>query len=112
MFNNHASLVLQSPVLWISAEVAGGANTAIGWDTTAPSAVGSATAQALTVASETTAPAGVSFSAPTTKASGLAMGDNLAAQNVKAYWVRRTATNSAAVNNDGVTVQVAGDTAA
>ena len=30
VFNNHASLVLQSPVLWISAEVAGGANTAIG----------------------------------------------------------------------------------
>ena len=53
----------------------------------------------MTVANETTAPAGVSFSAPTTKASGLAMGANLAAQNVKAYWVRRTATNSAAVNN-------------
>jgi hypothetical protein len=29
---------------------------------------------------------------------------------VKAFWLRRTATNSAALSNDGVTVGVTGDT--
>lgn len=110
-YNAHATLSLLSPVAWISGEVAGGASTAIGIDTTAASAVGAATQQALIIASKTTAPAGVSFSAPTTKGTGLAVG-TLAAGNVKAIWVRRTAANTVAVDSDGVTVRVEGDTAA
>lgn len=109
--NNHATLTLQNPVIYISAEVAGGASTAIGVDTTAASALASATAQALTIANKNTAPAGVTFSAPTTKAAGLALG-SIAPGQVKAFWIRRTAANTTAVNNDGVTVTVAGDTLA
>lgn len=109
--NNHATLSLLNPVIYISAEVAGGASTAIGVDTTAASAVGSATAQALQIANKNTAPAGVTFSAPTTKATGLALG-NIPPGQVKAFWIRRTAANTTAVNNDGVTVTVAGDTTA
>lgn len=109
--NNHGSLTWQSPVVWLSSEVAGGANAAIAIDGTAASAANSASAQAETVADESTAPSGESFSSPTTKGTGLALG-NLVAGNVRAIWVRRTATNSAAQNADGVTIRVEGDTAA
>lgn len=110
--NNHATLTLIAPVAWLAAEVAGGANAAIAIDNIAASAVGSAAAQAAQIANETTAPTGVgAFSSPTTKAAGLALGD-IGPGQVRAIWVRRTATNSAAINNDGVTIQVTGDTTA
>ena len=109
--NNHGSLTLLSPKLWIASEVAGGANISLGVDTIAASVVGSSSAQALLIANENTAPSGVSFSSPTTKSAGLSLGDIPAGQ-CKAFWFKRTATNSAALNNDGVTVQVEGDTTA
>jgi len=109
--NNHGSLTLTDPKLWISSEVAGGTSIAIGIDTTAASAVGNSSAQALTIANETTAPAGVSFSSPTSKGAGLSLG-NIPNGQVKAFWVRRTAANSAALNADGVGVTCEGDTAA
>lgn len=111
LHNAHGSLTLLSPKLWIASEVSGGANIAIGVDTTAASVVGSSSAQGLTIANENAAPVGVSFSSPTSKGAGLSLGDIPAGQ-VKAFWFRRTATNSAALNNDGVTVQVEGDTTA
>jgi hypothetical protein len=109
--NSHATLTAQNLVVYLSAEVGGGAVTAIGVDPTAASAVGSASAQALTIANEDTAPAGVAFSAPTTSGTGLALG-SLAPGQVKAFWVRRTAANTAAVNNDGVTIGLYCETAA
>ncbi len=107
--NNNAANDYQSVVAYLSAEVAGGANIAIGVDTTAASAIGSATAQALTIASTTTAPAGVTFSSPTTAGTGISVG-TIPVGYCKAIWVRRTATNSAALSNDGVTIAVSGDT--
>lgn len=47
-----------------------------------------------TVANESTAPAGVSFSAPSTADSGLALGSIPAGQH-KAIWLRRTITAGA-----------------
>lgn len=111
IYNSHGTLTWQSPVVWISAEVGSGANAAIGIDTTAASANNSASAQAIEVANESTAPGGVSFSSPTTKGTGLALGD-LDAGECRAIWIRRTATNSAAVDSDGVTITAEGDTAA
>ena len=112
VLNNHASLALQNAVIYLSAEVASGASIAIATDNIAISAKGSASAQAAQVATQTTAPTGVgTFSSPTTKAAGLALG-TIPAGSVKAVWVRRTAGNTAAVNADGVTFAVAGDTAA
>ena len=107
--NSNATNALQNAVAYLSAEVAGGASIAIGADTTAASALGSATAQALTVANETTAPAGVSFSAPTTAGAGISLG-SIPAGSVKAFWIRRTAANTAALSGDGVTIAVSGDT--
>lgn len=88
----------------LQADVAGGAAIAIGLDPTAASAVGAATAQAVTVANEDTAPAGVTFGT-----ADLAVG-TLAAGQVKAFWVRRTITaGQAAVTGDGFTVRIAGE---
>jgi hypothetical protein len=109
IYNSNAANAYQNAVMYLSAEVAGGASIAIGVDTTAASALGSATAQALTIANETTAPAGVTFSAPTTAAGGISLG-SIPVGNVRAVWVRRTAANTAALSGDGVTLAVSGDT--
>lgn len=109
--NSNAANAYQNAVMYLSAEVAGGATVAIGVDTTAASAVGSATAQALTIANETTAPAGVTFSSPTTLGTGIALG-TIPSGNVRAVWIRRTAANTAALSGDGVTLALSGDTGA
>jgi hypothetical protein len=108
--NSNANNALQNAVAYLSAEVAGGASIAIAADNIAPSALASASAQAAAIANETTAPTGVgAFSSPTTAAAGIALG-NIGAGQVKAIWIRRTAANSAALSNDGVTIAVTGDT--
>jgi hypothetical protein len=111
--NNHATITWENVVVWLSAEVAGGAAAAIAIDNIAASAVGSASAQAAAVANEQTSPgAGAgAFSSPVSKATGLSIG-NLTPGQVRAVWVRRTAANTGAVNNDGVTIRCEGDTAA
>jgi hypothetical protein len=107
--NSNTANALQNAVAYISAEVAGGASIAIGVDPTAASVLTSATAQALTIANETTAPAGVTFTSPTTAGAGIALG-SIPSGQVKAFWIRRTAANSAALSGDGVTITVQGDT--
>lgn len=109
--NNHATLTWQNAVVWLASQVGGGAAIAIGVDPAAASAIGSASAQAAESATEGDAPAGVSFSAPTTKGTGISIG-NIGPGQCRAIWIRRTAANSAAQNADGATLQVEGDTAA
>lgn len=108
--NSNANNALQNAVVYLSSEVAGGASIALASDNIAASALGSAAAQAAEIANETTAPTGVSaFSSPTTPGAGVALG-SIPAGQVKAFWIRRTAANTAALSNDGVTIAVAGDT--
>lgn len=110
--NSHATLTLQNAVVYVSGgDPAGGAIIAIGVDTTAISAIGSGSDQALTVANESTAPAGVTFSLPTTAGGGLALG-NIGPGQCKAIWIRRTANNTAAVSGETMTLAISGDTAA
>lgn len=112
VYNAHATLTWLGVVIWLSAEVGGGANVAIALDNIAASDIDSASAQADSVVNENTAPDAVgAFSSPTTKGTGLVIGD-LGPDQVKAIWIRRTATNSAALDNDGVTLRAEGDTAA
>lgn len=110
--NSNASNTLENAVVYLSAEVSGGAGIAIAVDTTAASAIGSGSTQALTAASET-APGSpitsLSYSSPTTSGTGLSLG-NIPAGSCKAFWIRRTAANSAALSADGVTFSVTGDT--
>jgi hypothetical protein len=110
--NAHATLTWENVVAWLSAEVAGGAVCAIAIDNVAASALASASAQADQIANETTAPSAVgAFSAPTTKAGGLSLG-NIGPGQVRAVWVRFTAANTVAVDADGATLRCEGDTAA
>jgi len=112
VYNNHATDSWDNIVVWLDSEVSGGATIEIGIDTTAASAVTSASAQALTIANESTAPAGVTFSSPVTKGTGLSLG-SLAAQQVRAIWIKRlVAVSTAAKSNDGVTLRCEGDTTA
>lgn len=111
VLNNHGSLTLESAVAWLSAETAGGCDAAISVDATGVTPKGQAGAQAKEVANESTAPTGETFSAPTSKATGISIG-NIPAGQCQAIWLRRTATNSAALDNDSVTVRVEGDSPA
>jgi hypothetical protein len=110
IINNHATLTLQNAVVWLVSEVAGGASYSLGADPTAASAKGASAAQAVSVADKNTAPAGVTFTAPTSKGAGIALG-NIGPAQVKAFWVRRALSNSSALTNDGATFRVEGDTA-
>lgn len=109
--NNNGANTYQNVVVYLSAEVAGGASIAIAIDNIAASAIGSASAQAAAVANELTSPgAGAgSFSSPTTAGTGLSLG-NIPVAQCRAFWVRRTAANSAALTADGVTIGISGDT--
>ena len=110
--NNNASNALQNAVIWLSAEVANGASIAIAIDNLSASAIGAGVAQAAVIGAETTTPSGVgAFSSPTTFGTGLSLG-TIAAGSCRAVWFRRTAANNAALNNDGVTWSVQGDTGA
>lgn len=109
VLNNHGSLTLQNAVVWIKDEVADGASIAISVDTTAASAKDSSQAQAKEIANETTAPSGQSFSSPTSKGDGLALGD-IPPGHVRAIWIQRTVPpDTPAKAADGVTLRVEGD---
>ncbi len=112
IYNSHGSLTYTSPVkAWLTSEVSGGADIAIGVDTTGATEVGSSSAQAVTIANKDSAPSGVTFSSPTTKSGGISLGSIPSGQCI-AIWVRRTSNNSSALNSDGVQINVSGDTAA
>ena len=111
--NNHATITWENVVVWLSGETTGGASIQIAIDDFAASPIGQASAQADVIADENTAPgAGVgAFSAPILKASGLSLG-NIAPAYCRAVWIKRTAANTAAKNNDDVTLSYEGDTGA
>lgn len=102
--NAHATLTYTSAVIWIQSNTPS-ANTTV--DIAVGSSAINATEQ--TVANESTAPTGVTFSAPSTFGAGLVLG-NIPAGQHRAVWVKRTITAGAAVANDGFTLRVQGDT--
>lgn len=102
--NSHATDSALNVSVAIQSEVGGGGATTIGVDTTAASAVGSSSAQALgPVADENTAPAGVTFGSSATIGT-------LAAGQCRAVWVKRVvAASTGPLVGDGFTFHVAGD---
>jgi hypothetical protein len=112
VYNSNTANSYQSAVVYLSSEVAGGASIAVAADSTATSALGSSSAQMLT-ATSSTAPGGsitgLTYSSPTTAATGVAL-SSIPATQVKGFWVRRTAANTAALSGDGVTLATSGDT--
>ena len=105
--NNHGSLTMQNSVVWVSSNTPS-------TDTTIEIGVGTAAINGTeqTVANESTAPAGVSFSAPSTFGTALSLG-NIPAGQHKAVWIKRIVNAAAAAyNSDTATITVQCDTAA
>jgi hypothetical protein len=109
--NNQGGITLLNAIAYISAEVSGGASSAIGVDPIGVTPIGQSSAQAQIVANNTSMPSGVTFTSPNTYTAGIALG-NIPAGSCVALWIRRTANNTAAINNDGVVIVVQGDTTA
>lgn len=108
VLNNHATLTLVSAQVAIASQTASGSAVTIALDNIAVSAKGSSSAQAATIATETTAPSGVGAFG----AGPLAIGD-IAPGQVKAVWIKQdTTAGTAALNLDGVVLRFSGDTAA
>lgn len=120
ILNNTASgNSMLNTVAWLPLAnfVSGGANVALGADPTGITVKTVSSLQAVKITSNTVAPSGVSTyvtpqsSAPTSPSytGGLQIG-TVAPGSCFAVWIKRTATNSAPVNNDGLGVQVIFDT--
>ncbi len=105
--NAHATLALENAVIYIQSNTPSG-------DTSVEIAVGSAAVNGTeqTVANESAAPTGVTFSSAANLGAALALG-NIPAGQHRAVWVKRIVNaGAAAYNNDQVTLRVQGDTAA
>lgn len=105
--NSHATLTLYSAIVWISANTpAPGSAVQIGLGTSGVNG----TEQV--IASENTAPIGVTFFDAATEAAALAIGDIPAGQHM-AVWIKRTITpGAAAYNADSMTLSFGGDSGA
>lgn len=107
--NTHATDTWLDVVTWIQSQVPGGTDITIGLDPTGVVPADDTDPQALTIADETTAPAGVEFSNPTSIENGLPV-DELGPGECFALWVRnRVPENTTAMENDGGTLAVAGE---
>ena len=104
--NNHGTLTLQNAVIWIDV-LTSSAST----EFDIALAAEAINVTMATIANESTAPATVTFSRPTSKATGLSIG-NLAALATKGVWIRRTVSAAAAAASDSGSLRVDGDTAA
>lgn len=104
--NAHATLAMITPKFWLEANTPSPTTTLdVGLGTSALNG----TEQ--TIASVTTAPTGVSFSAATNEAGGIDLGDIPAGQH-RAIWVRRTVNAATVAVNETATLRVKCDTAA
>lgn len=111
--NAHATLAWEAPKVWIQSETASGASVDIGLDPIGVTVKGLAgSPQAATIANENTAPAGVTFSHPTTKAGTTLVVADVPAGSVFAVWIKRMPANTGAVDVDGAIIKCEGDTAA
>lgn len=105
--NAHATLTMQNSVIWIQSNTTSA-------DTTIEIALGSSAVNGTeqTVADESTAPTGVTFSAPANQGAALSIGDIPPGEH-KAIWVKRIVNaGAAAYNNDTATIRIQCDTSA
>lgn len=104
--NNSSTNSLLTAKIWIDTNTPSA-------DTTVEIGLGTAAINATeqTVANESTAPSGVTFTAPANEGAGLTIGDIPVGQH-KAVWIRRTVNAAAAAAADSFTLRVKGDTLA
>ena len=104
--NQHGSLSALNVKVYLAAVVGGGADLSLALDNKLPSAVGASVAQADLIASKDTAPTAVgTFSVPLDAGSALLVG-TLQPGQCRAVWLKRLASGSAAMVNDGVTFRI------
>ena len=103
--NTHATLTYEDVVIYISSNTASGDTTVA--IALADEAVGISTIE--TIANESTAPVGPTFSSPSTAGTGLSIG-SMAPGEAKGIWVRWTVTAGAASVLDSATIATSGDT--
>jgi hypothetical protein len=104
--NAHGTLTLQNAVIWIQT------NTPSPGTIVAIALGGEGlNGTAETVGNENTAPTGESFTSPSSKGTGLSLGNIPAGQHYP-VWIRRTVSAGAAAYADSFTIRVEGDTAA
>lgn len=105
--NGHGTLTLQNAKVWIQTN-SSSTDTSIEIALAGEGLNGTAE----TVANESTAPTGETFSAPSSEGAGLSLGNIPAAQHY-AIWVKRIVNAAAAAfNTDTAVLRVKGDTAA
>lgn len=102
--NNHGTLTLQNPILFLPTNTAGN-DISVGWGTSAVDGVEQ------TIADENTAPTGITFTQAATKGAGLVLGVDLAPGESKAIWVRRVIAAASAGASKSYAFRVEGDTA-
>jgi hypothetical protein len=105
--NSHATLTLQSAKVWINTQTPSS-------DTSIRIALGTSAVNGTeqTIANESTAPTGVSWSTAANEGAALSIG-NIPAGQHKAIWIERVVGSSAtAANDDSYILSYAGDTAA
>jgi hypothetical protein len=105
--NNHGSLTLQSAKVWISTNTPSA-------DTAIRIALGTSAVNGTeqTIANESTAPTGVTWSTAANEGAALSIG-NIPAGQHKAIWIERVISAAAsAANDDSYVLSYAGDTAA
>ena len=102
--NDHATLSMLSPKVWVQANTPSG-------DTTVEIGAGTAAVNAneQTVADETTAPTGVTFSAAANEGAAITLPDIPAGQH-KAVWIKRIVNSVAAAASDTFTLRTKCDT--
>ena len=97
--NSHGTETLAATVIWISQETVSAFTTvALAYDATGTQSV----------ADESTAPTGLTFTTPLSRATGISLGD-IGPGATRRIWLRRTVTALAPVANDSGSLTVGGD---
>ena len=101
--NEHGSLTYIAPFMWIASQTSSG-------DTDLAMAIADEPKNTAieTIANETTAPVGPSFSAPASKGAGISVGDLDAGDN-RGFWLRYTVNAAATAALDTMTIAIEGD---
>lgn len=109
ILNLHATITYEDVKVWMASQVAGGGTVSIGLDPAGTVPKGQAAAQAAEISDEETAPAGVTFSSPTTEGTALSIGD-IVPDDCQAIWLKLVVpAGASALALDQVVITVKGD---
>ena len=102
--NNHSTLTWRRVKVWTVEKAKGGTEISIAADDAGTKPLNEVEQQAQL------SPAGLEFSFPNSKVTGISLGD-IPPGHVVGLWLRRVGAGSPALNNDGVILAFEGDTA-